>query len=229
MRNNFKKFAAFAENGTKALKLMKKKAYNSSNKKTLRIWNLTEVSNILGKSVLTIKDHEKKKNLPTPKLDNITKKRCYTLKDINNMRDFFKIRPRKNNNCNPAIIAFTNFKGGVAKTTAAIHSAQYFAKSGYKVLLIDSDSQASTTTCFGYTPDEEIKESETLSNFFLGRINSFKSLIKKTYWNGLDLIPANLSDSNDIASSEFILFLVRIDKTSVIFTVDAIAVVLECI
>lgn len=25
MRNNFKKFAAFAENGTKALKLMKKK------------------------------------------------------------------------------------------------------------------------------------------------------------------------------------------------------------
>lgn len=109
------------------------------------------------------------------------------------MRDFFKIRPRKNNNCNPAIIAFTNFKGGVAKTTAAIHSAQYFAKSGYKVLLIDSDSQASTTTCFGYTPDEEIKESETLSNFFLGRINSFKSLIKKTYWNGLDLIPANLS------------------------------------
>lgn len=85
MKNNFKKFAAFAENGTKALKLMKKEAYNFSDKKTLRIWNLTEVSNILDKSVVTIKDHEKKKNLPKPKLSSVTKKRCYTLKDINNM------------------------------------------------------------------------------------------------------------------------------------------------
>ena len=40
-----------------------------------------------------------------------------------------------------AIVAVTNFKGGAAKTTTAVHLAQYLALRGYRVLAVDLDSQ----------------------------------------------------------------------------------------
>ena len=192
MENNYQKFKAFAENGSKALELMRSKAFNPSEIKQLRTWTLTEMCALINKSAQVIRENEKKGKLKPPKV-NKKNKRCYSLEDINEIRNYFKIRPSKGKKAVPAIIAFTNFKGGVAKTTSAIHSAQYFAKAGYKVLLIDCDSQASATSCFGYAPDEHIAKEETLVPFFLGEIKSLRTIIKKTYWDGLDLIPANLT------------------------------------
>ena len=192
MKNNYQKFGAFSKNGAQALSLMRKEAILPEREKHLRTWNLTEVALMLNKTPQAIRNNEKNKKLPIAKTD-ARGKRYYTLADINNMRAKLGKLPTDAHSGNPSVIAFTNFKGGVAKTTSAIHAAQYFAKSGYRVLLVDCDSQASATSCFGYAPDEDIAENETLTPYFLGSAKSLKPLIKKTYWDGLDLVPANLT------------------------------------
>ncbi|MBH9807654.1 chromosome partitioning protein, partial [Clostridioides difficile] len=64
-----------------------------------------------------------------------------------------------------AVIAVQNFKGGVGKSTLSVHLAQYLAIQGYRVCLIDCDSQASSTTLFGYVPDLDLTENQTLYPF----------------------------------------------------------------
>ena len=46
------------------------------------------------------------------------------------------------------LISVCNQKGGVAKTTTAIELATGLAKRGYKVLMVDTDSQRNTTTVY---------------------------------------------------------------------------------
>lgn len=199
MNNSQTLFANFEQLGSKALNLMKKHSFSLSKEKqslenkSLRTWSLTEASTLIGRTAQCIRDHESKANgLPKPKVSK-NNKRYYTLDDINNIRKYFGTEPLKSNSKIPAIIAFTNFKGGVAKTTSAIHASHYFARAGYKVLLADLDSQASTTSSFGYAPDEDIKNDKTLRPFLLGQIENIQEIITNTYWPNLDLIPANLS------------------------------------
>jgi len=51
------------------------------------------------------------------------------------------------------VIAFTNQKGGVAKTTTTLNLAAAFAERGYRVLCVDLDPQSNLTMSQGIDPD----------------------------------------------------------------------------
>ena len=50
------------------------------------------------------------------------------------------------------IISICNQKGGVGKTTTTINLGVGLAGAGFRVLLIDADSQANLTTAMGFDP-----------------------------------------------------------------------------
>jgi len=161
--------------------------------KTLRkTWTISEAAELVGRSQQSIRLAEKEGKLP-PSQRLESGRRCgYSLSTINLMRELFGTSPRRANSDDPVILSFSNFKGGVGKSSFACHSAQYFAIRGYRVLLVDLDSQASTTTVFGFNPDLDITEHDTIAAYLLGDQHSLHYAIKATHWPGIDLIPSAL-------------------------------------
>jgi chromosome partitioning protein len=129
--------------------------------KTLRkTWTISDTADLVGRSQQSIRLAEKEGKLPSPQRSESGRRRGYTLEAINMMRDAFGTRPWRAPSDEPVIMSFSNFKGGVGKSSFACHTAQYFAIRGYRVLLVDLDSQASTTTVFGFNPDLQITPDE---------------------------------------------------------------------
>ena len=117
----------------------------------------------------------------------------WILEGLHTKTDDERYRRRRSPSEKLQVIAVANFKGGAAKTTTAVHLAQYLALRGYRVLAIDLDSQASLTSLFGLQPDTDVEADETLYSVFRGDTQTLADCIRKTYWPRLDLIPANLS------------------------------------
>lgn len=98
-------------------------------------------------------------------------------------------------------IAIGNFKGGVSKTTTAMTLAQGLTLFGRRVLLIDLDPQASLSALNGVLADSEVDEGETVLPLIYGEQTDLRYAIQKTYWDGIDLIPASAA----LFSAEFYL------------------------
>ena len=87
----------------------------------------------------------------------------FTLEEVLRLRTFFAVEGAKSRDYLPyrpatlpaKILAVANFKGGVGKTSTAAHIAMSAALDGYKVLVIDLDSQGSMTSIFGGRVSDE--------------------------------------------------------------------------
>lgn len=92
------------------------------------------------------------------------------------------------------IIAVTNSKGGVGKTTTSLNLAACLSAKGKQVLLVDTDPQGNLTAAMGYTP---AKQTYTLAKLYLTAIDSpedMETCLPRCLLHtdmGVDLIPAN--------------------------------------
>ena len=79
-------------------------------------------------------------------LDEVLKLRAHFAAQGKKSKQYLPYRPK---GLPAKITAVANFKGGVGKTSTAAHLAMSAALDGYKVLVIDLDSQGSMTSIFG--------------------------------------------------------------------------------
>jgi chromosome partitioning protein len=156
-------------------------------------FSITRTADLVGRTGAAIREAEKDGRLPQVDRTSTGRRVGYTLAEVNHMRDVFGTRPWRSAEDSASIIAVQNFKGGVGKSTVSTHLAQYLAIRGYRVCLIDCDSQGSSTSLFGYVPDLDIAEEETLYPFIRNaEMSSLAYAVRETHWDGLYLVPANL-------------------------------------
>ncbi len=150
-------------------------------------------------------------------LDEVLRLRAHFAAEGSKSKEYLPYRPKGQ----PAkITAVANFKGGVGKTSTAAHLAMSAALDGYKVLVIDLDSQGSMTSIFGGQVEDEWKtvfpllarhygaHLRTVNQNRLERGEpplpldetldeamkiSTRDLVQETHWPNIDLIGAQLN------------------------------------
>lgn len=195
--------AADAELLSAQLQAMRERLFAPASNKVLRKFSSSEAAKLIGVSDSYLRQLSIAGEGPQPETGTAGR-RLYTLEDINALRHLLTEQNAKNRNYLPwrdaqrgehlQILAVTNFKGGSGKTTTTTHLAQHLALSGLRVLAVDLDPQASMSALFGYQPELDLTGNDTL----YGAIRydeaqrPLRDIIRKTYFDGLDLVPGNL-------------------------------------
>ena len=85
------------------------------------------------------------------------------------------------------VIAISNQKGGVGKTTSAVSLSSELALAGRKVLLVDFDPQGSATSGLGIDLHDEGSD---IYDMFFGRVN-LTSIIRQSQIQNLSVAPSS--------------------------------------
>lgn len=166
--------------------------------------------------------------LPQGKSETENGAKWFTLEDVDVLRKHFASEGSKAKDYQPyrpeglpaKCVAVANFKGGVGKTSTCVHLAMSAALDGYKVLVVDLDSQGSMTSFFGGKVQDEwqtvfpliarhygtnlqmenrhrVERGEPpipMDDTLTGAMSlDAKSIIQETHWPNIDLIGAQLN------------------------------------
>ena len=150
-------------------------------------------------------------------LDEVLRLRAHFAAEGSKSKDYLPYRPK---GLPAKITAVANFKGGVGKTSTGAHLAMSAALDGYKVLVIDLDSQGSMTSIFGgQVADEWQTVFPLLARHYAGTLQTDNQrrldrgepplpldetmtdalgvkagdVIQSTHWPNIDLIGAQLN------------------------------------
>jgi chromosome partitioning protein len=221
----FAKAANFAAKGRENLA---KRGHAPDGKKHLRRFSTWEVCRYLIPVAPAHFRRVVKSNPELPQGFGEGGSKWFTLEEIMTLRQHFAAEgatdreylPWRPKDLPAKVIAVANFKGGVGKTSTATHLAMSAALDGYKVLVIDLDSQGSMTSIMGGKARDEWQtifpllakdyainvEAENRERAKTGldllpldetltearKINA-RDLIQSTHWPNIDLIGAQLN------------------------------------
>ena len=179
------------------LQLLRERLFPPSAEKELRKLPSAEVAKLIGVTESYIRHLAVQYDAVRPE-KTAGGRRLYTLDQVHELRSFLSRSkpsyvPHRRLTDHLQVIAVTNFKGGSGKTTSAAHLAQFLALRGYRVLAVDLDPQASMSALFGYQPEFDVGENQTLYGAIrYDEPRPLSEVIRKTYFAGLDLVPGNL-------------------------------------
>lgn len=204
-----------AVSGERMIERLRRKAFLPESRKGLNVrFGIAEAAQLIGCSTNRIRMAEDDGRLPPPPPSKNGRRPGYTVEELLNMREVLGTSPARAPMDVPAMIAVQNFKGGVGKSTVTTHLAHYFAVQGYRVLVVDCDSQATTTTLFGFNPHFNVAREETLYPYLSIDPTQADLLyaVKSTPWPNVDLIPSTL----DLFDVEYELAAAGADGQSVL-------------
>lgn len=163
-------------------------------------------------------------DLPQGQAEGGNGSRWFTLEEVLALREYFAAegskakpyKPFRPAGCRAKVIALSNFKGGVGKTSTAAHLSMAAALDGYRVLVIDLDSQGSLTSMLGGRVADEWQTAFALiaKDFAMETMSEadgagpapvldetlrealqldVASVVQPTHWPNIDLIGAQLN------------------------------------
>ncbi|MDE0591535.1 AAA family ATPase [Halocynthiibacter sp. C4] len=221
----FAKAAAFAAKGREELA---KGGHAPDGQKRLRKFSTWEICRYLIPVAPAHFRRVLKANPDLPQGHGEGNTKWFSLAEVMTLREHFategaanrEYRPYRPEGLQAKVLAVANFKGGVGKTSTCAHLAMSAALDGYKVLVIDLDSQGSMTSILGGSIQDEwqtafpilagdfarhvqeensvrvaqgqpeIPLDETLSEALEV---SPRNLVQNTHWPNIDLIGAQLN------------------------------------
>lgn len=195
-----------AERLTRSLHRHVLKTLAPDSEKTLRPFTSAEAAEFLGVSTGHLRKMHSEKRIPEVHGGTPARK-LYTAAEIQmiraaiaeNARNPQQFLPGRRSSEQLQVLAFTGFKGGSSKTTTAITVASAFSLSGYRILLLDLDPQASASTMMGLQPELNLGDEDTIYDVLryddadTGVYRkSMRDVIRKTYMPNLDICPGGL-------------------------------------
>jgi len=221
----FAKAAAFCARGRDDLA---RKGHAPDGRKRLRKFSTWEICRYLIPVAASHLRRVLRNNPDLPQGEGEGGAKWFTLEEVLSLRNHFaeegasskEYRPWRPKGLPAKITAVANFKGGVGKTSTAAHLAMSAALDGYKVLVIDLDSQGSMTSIMGgQVPDEWSTVFPLMAKDYalhLAEENTVRAasghpalpmdetleealkitaadVIQKTHWPNIDLIGAQLN------------------------------------
>ncbi|MGP3698607.1 AAA family ATPase [Rhodobacter sp. NSM] len=221
----FAKAAAFCARGRDDLA---RKGYAPDGKKRLRKFSTWEICRYLIPVASSHLRRVLRNNPELPQGEGEGGSKWFTLEEVLALRNFFaeegaakkEYRPYRPKGLPAKVVAVANFKGGVGKTSTAAHLAMSAALDGYRVLVIDLDSQGSMTSIMGgkvadewqtvfpllakdyalhVQEENEVRQAKGESPLPLDETltEALKitaaDVVQKTHWPNIDLIGAQLN------------------------------------